>query len=77
MLQTWQDQYSVSGAIKRYAYTIPDHQISRWMLLLVSDRIDAMENQIAETLQSPWFILGLTLSAGAAIYFAKERVSKA
>jgi hypothetical protein len=74
MLQTWQDNYSVSGAIKRYAYTIPDHQVSRWMLLIVSDRVDAMESQLADTLKSPWFIVGLTVSAGAAIYLLKERM---
>jgi hypothetical protein len=61
----------VSGLIKRYAYTIPEHQASRWILLLFSDRVDALESQFIDRIQNPWFILSVTLSVGAAFYLMK------
>ena len=37
----------LSGAIRRAAYRIPDHKPSHWMLLLLSDRVDALEHDPA------------------------------
>jgi hypothetical protein len=34
----------LSGAIKRLAYRLPEHRASRWMLLMLSDRVDAVEH---------------------------------
>lgn len=34
----------LSGAIKRLAYRLPEHRSSRWLLLLLSDRVDAVEH---------------------------------
>src|SRR5262245_30693169 len=34
----------LSGAMKRVAYRIPEHRASHWLLLLLSDRVDAVEH---------------------------------
>jgi hypothetical protein len=34
----------VSGALRRVAYTVPDHKARHWMLLLLADRVDAIEH---------------------------------
>jgi len=31
----------VSGAVRRFAYTLPDHAPSHWLLLLLGDRIES------------------------------------
>jgi hypothetical protein len=41
---TAQPPRGVSGAIRRYAYTIPDHEARHWMLLLLADRVDVIEH---------------------------------
>jgi hypothetical protein len=74
---TCQPPHGISGIIKRYAYTIPEHQASRWMLLLFSDRVDALESQVMDTIRNPWFILSVTLSAGTAFYLMKAPKVKA
>lgn len=37
----------ISGLIRRAAYRIPEHHASRWMLLLLADRVDALEHEPA------------------------------
>lgn len=34
----------LSGAIRRFAYSIPDYRPRRWMLLILADRIDVLEH---------------------------------
>jgi hypothetical protein len=34
----------VSGALGRIAYGLPDYRVRRWLLLLVADRVDAVEH---------------------------------
>lgn len=38
----------ISGAVRRAAYRLPEHYTSHWMLLLLADRIDAVEGAILE-----------------------------
>lgn len=33
-----------SGALRRLAYRLPDHRVGRWILLLLADRIDVIQN---------------------------------
>jgi hypothetical protein len=40
---TGQKPRGVSGAMRRIAYRIPDYRIRRWLLLLLADRVDAIE----------------------------------
>ena len=37
----------LSGMIRRAAYNVPEHKARRWMLLLLADRIDALEHEPA------------------------------
>ena len=34
----------LSGVVRRVAYRIPEHRASHWMLLIMADRIDAIEH---------------------------------
>lgn len=35
----------LSGIMRRAAYKIPDYRAKRWLLLLIADRIDAIESR--------------------------------
>ena len=35
----------VSGALRRLAYRVPDYRARRWLLLMVADRVDALEHR--------------------------------
>ena len=51
----------LSGAMRRAAYKIPDHKTSHWLVLLLADRVDAIEHG------RPWLIpLALLMFAGGA-----------
>lgn len=36
----------ISGAIRKYAYTLSEGRTSHWMLLMLADRIDVMESRV-------------------------------
>jgi hypothetical protein len=40
----------LSGVIRRAAYKLPEHYTTHWFLLLLSDRIDALESAVSEIL---------------------------
>lgn len=40
----------LSGVIRRAAYEIPDHRTSHWLMLLLADRVDAIEWKLKRTL---------------------------
>ena len=51
----------LSGAMRRAAYKIPEHKTSHWLVLLLADRVDAIEHG------RPWLIpLALLMFAGGA-----------
>jgi hypothetical protein len=41
----------VSGLVRRWAYTFSEGQTSHWMLLILADRIDVMEGNLADVLR--------------------------
>jgi hypothetical protein len=43
---TAQPPKGLSGSVRKLAYGYPDHWTRHWMLLLLSDRIDAMEHRL-------------------------------
>jgi hypothetical protein len=34
----------LSGALRRLAHRVPDHRATHWLILLLADRIDAVES---------------------------------
>ena len=40
----------VSGLLRKAAYALPEHYVSHWLLLLLSDRVDAVESNAAAVL---------------------------
>lgn len=36
--------HGISGELRRIAYNIPDYKVRHWMLLLLADRVDAVES---------------------------------
>lgn len=74
---TAQPPSGISGAMRRAAYRIPEHEARRWLLLLAADRVDMMEHKVPELLRgegwgrvgrqmkaNPWMAAGLLLGAG-------------
>lgn len=41
----------ISGAIRRYAYTLSEGRTSHWMLLIAADRVDVLESRFESLLQ--------------------------
>ncbi|HEU0076858.1 MAG TPA: hypothetical protein VFQ76_04360 [Longimicrobiaceae bacterium] len=41
----------ISGAIRRYAYTLSEGRTSHWMLLMAADRVDMVESMVESALQ--------------------------
>jgi hypothetical protein len=44
---TAQPLHGLSGAIRRYAYTLSEGRTAHWLLLIAGDRVDVLENRIA------------------------------
>jgi hypothetical protein len=45
---TAQPLHGASGALRRVAYGVPEHYPRRWLLLLLADRIDFVEQRLAD-----------------------------
>jgi len=56
----------LSGLMRRGAYRIPEHYVSHWLVLLLADRVDAIEHQ-------PLRLAPLALVAGGALLLASRR----
>lgn len=41
----------ISGAIRKYAYTLGEGKSSHWLLLMAADRVDVLESMVESTLQ--------------------------
>lgn len=37
----------LSGLIRRRSYAIPEHNATRWLLLMLGDRVDVLESKVA------------------------------
>jgi len=50
----------VSGAIRKWAYTFPDHQARHWLLLIFADRVEATGPRLRRlaTYGAPLFLAG-------------------
>jgi hypothetical protein len=76
-----QPPHGLSGALRRYAYRIPDHRPRHWALLFFADRVDVGESAIADLVRRrPVAVAGgLALVAGAvaAIWIGVRRSGRA
>lgn len=51
----------VSGAIRKYAYTLSEGRSSHWLLLLLADRIDVLESRVGSVMEGhPDNVIGET-----------------
>jgi hypothetical protein len=48
---TGQPPRGISGAIRRYAYTLSEGRASHWLLLLAADRVDVLESSLESALK--------------------------
>jgi hypothetical protein len=62
---TVQPPKGLSGLIRRAAYGIPDNRMSHWMMLMLGDRIDVIENDLSDLVTRP--TLGLFITLGAVV----------
>ena len=62
----------LSGLVRRLAYRVPDYQPRRWMLLMLADRIDALEHNPRRLLK-----LGAAVGLVLAMVYAIRRSSRA
>lgn len=73
---TAQPPRGLSGVLRREAYSIAEHKASRWLLLLLADRVDVLENRIKQARKRP--VLFATILAGTLLGYqaASERMKK-
>jgi hypothetical protein len=51
----------ISGAIRRYAYTLSEGRSSHWLLLMLADRVDVLESRVESVLEGhPDNVIGET-----------------
>lgn len=50
----------LSGAVRKFAYRIPEHRVTHWLALLAADRVDAIEHE-------PWRLWPLAAALGAGL----------
>jgi len=43
----------LSGVLRRWAYTIPDHRPSHWTTLILADKVDVLESRVGEAARTP------------------------
>lgn len=60
---TGQPPRGISGALRSAAYDIPEHRAQHWMLLLLADRVDVLEDRIANLAARPLEAAGATGAA--------------
>jgi hypothetical protein len=78
---TAQPPHGLSGALRRYAYSIPDHHPRHWAVLLLADRVDVVETAATELLRrrplvvagAAFVMLGAALAVGAGIKARRQR----
>lgn len=57
---TAQPPRGLSGLLRRRAYDVPERRARHWMLLLLADRVDVLEDRIGSALAEPLETLGWT-----------------
>ncbi|MBX3210530.1 MAG: hypothetical protein KF850_00700 [Labilithrix sp.] len=61
----------LSGLMRRAAYAIPEHRTTHWLVLLLADRVDALEHRAARILP---FALPVAVVGGLALLaFGRHR----
>jgi len=70
---TGQPPRGLSGVMRRAAYRIPDYEPRRWAMLLLADRVDAMEDRLYRVARHPatWVVL----LAGIGLVASRRRLT--
>lgn len=50
----------LSGVLRRAAYRVPDYRARRWAMLMLADRIDALEAKLGRSFKRPTTWLAIT-----------------
>ena len=61
----------LSGVIRRAAYHYPEYKPRRWLMLMLADRVDALEHNVPRT---AWLLGGV--GAAALLWFALKPASR-
>lgn len=65
---TVQPPHGISGVIRRFAYSLPEHHAGHWMTLLMADRVDVLESAIGEQYEKrPRAVIAAGISAAFAM----------
>ncbi len=60
---TAQPLHGLSGALRRVAYALPEHQGRHWLLLMVADRVDVVEDRVGGVFSAPLAAIGADAGA--------------
>jgi hypothetical protein len=57
---TAQPPHGLSGLLRRRAYDVPERHARHWMLLILADRVDVLEDRLGSALAGPLEAIGWT-----------------
>src|SRR5690606_6810186 len=60
---TAQPPHGVSGALRRAAYRLPERRARHWLLLLLADRVDMLEDRVGGVIAAPLRFAGAPAAA--------------
>jgi hypothetical protein len=69
---TAQPPAGLSGLIRKLAYRYPDSQARRWMMLMLADRVDAVEHGMRRSLQSSAALTAVLVVGGLTLKFLRN-----
>lgn len=55
---TAQPRHGLSGTLRKAAYGIPEHRKRHWAILMMADRVDVLEDRVADALARPLEVAG-------------------
>lgn len=69
---TAQPPAGLSGVLLRFAYRYPDNRARRWMMLLMADRVDAVEHGMRRSLRAGAALAAVLVVGGVTLQFLRR-----
>lgn len=69
---TAQPPAGLSGVLRTFAYRYPDNWARRWMVLMLADRVDAVEHGMRRSLRGGTALAAVLLLGGVTLKFLRH-----
>jgi hypothetical protein len=69
---TAQPPTGLSGLMRKLAYSYPDTYARRWMVLLMADRVDALEHRVRRSLRASASLAAVVVGGGLTLMLLRR-----